>query len=143
MRHGNFTTRCLTIEDYDPVAALWKASEGVEVAEGDSRREIAAYLRRNPNLSRLAELNGSIVGAVLCGHDGRRGIIYHLSVASLMRGQGIGRQLVDECVAGLERAGIKRALILVLESNESGKAFWTARGFERIPGAIPLGCDIP
>jgi ribosomal protein S18 acetylase RimI-like enzyme len=80
------STREFVIDDYDHAVALWNLGEGVEVAEGDSKEEISAYLLRNPGLSRVAEENGTIVGAVLCGHDGRRGMIYHLAVAPARHG---------------------------------------------------------
>lgn len=135
-------TRAFEAGDYAAVVALWEISEGVEVAEGDDRETIVAYLGRNPGLSRVALSEGAIVGAVLCGHDGRRGLIYHLAIAAAHRGRGIGRTLVDECLAGLRGVGIKRALILVADGNQRGREFWRACGFEEISGAIPLGIDL-
>src|SRR5207237_1445198 len=79
--NAGVTTREFVMADYDGAIALWNNVEGVEICEGDSRDEIAEYLRRNPGLSRVAEAGGKIVGVALCGHDGRRGWIYHLAVA--------------------------------------------------------------
>jgi GNAT superfamily N-acetyltransferase len=139
---GNLTTRAFRAEDYDAVVQLWQQCEGVEVAEGDDRGGIEAYLERNSGLSRVALVDGRIVAAVLCGHDGRRGLIYHLAVARDLRGQGIGRTLLAECIGGLKAAGITRVLILVAKDNEPGQRFWVKEGFEDIPGAIPFGRDI-
>lgn len=136
------TTRPFRVADYDAVVALWRQSEGVEVAEGDDRTTITAYLERNPGLSRVAVASDRIVGAVLCGHDGRRGLIYHLAVAADQRGRGLGRRLVDECLAGLRACGLKRTLILVSRENELGRAFWESRGFEEISSAVPFGIDL-
>jgi len=102
------STREFVIDDYDKAVTLWSLVEGVEVAEGDSKEEIRAYLLRNPGLSRVAEENGTIVGAVLCGHDGRRGLIYHLAVAPASHGKGIGKLLVRECLTHLRATGIVR-----------------------------------
>ncbi|MEY2573557.1 MAG: N-acetylglutamate synthase, partial [Verrucomicrobiota bacterium] len=88
---GGVTTRAFVMADYDEAIALWTGVEGVEVCEGDSREEIAEYLQRNPGLSRVAEADGKIVGAALCGHDGRRGWIYHLAVASTHRRLKVGQ----------------------------------------------------
>ena len=74
--------------------------EGVEVAEGDSEEELKEYLLRNPGLSRVAVNDGTIVAAVLCGHDGRRGLIYHLAVDPAYQGREIGQRLLQECVGG-------------------------------------------
>ncbi|HEX4666588.1 MAG TPA: GNAT family N-acetyltransferase [Chthoniobacterales bacterium] len=136
------STREFRIDDFSAVVSIWETAEGVEVAEGDSKGEVQEYLLRNPGLSRVA-LNGeTIVGAVLCGHDGRRGLIYHLAVAPAHHGKGIGRRLLQECVDGLHSVGITRALILVSEENAKGRAFWLRNGWEDVPGAIVMGLDI-
>ena len=136
------TTRELLITDYDQVWALWREAEGVEICEGDSKEEIAGYLVRNPALSRVAEIEGRIVGAVLCGHDGRRGLLYHLVVAAAFRGEGVGKLLVNDCIRGLRGAGIARAIILVADDNAAGREFWLKNGWENIEGAVPMARDV-
>ena len=136
------TTREFVIDDYEEAVALWNLVEGIEVAEGDSKEEIRAYLSRNPGLSRVAEKNRAVVGAVLCGHDGRRGLIYHLTVTPAHHGQGIGKRLVQECLTRLREAGITRALILVAQDNASGHSFWLRIGWEDVAGALLMGIDL-
>lgn len=136
------STREFVIDDYDKAVALWTLAEGVEVAEGDSKEEIHAYLLRNPGLSRVAEENGTIVGAALSGHDGRRGLIYHLAVAPAYHGKGIGRLLVRECVTHLRATGIARALILVAGDNAGAHSFWLRIGWEDVAGAMLMGIDL-
>ena len=46
------------------------------------------------------------------------------------RGQGIGRQLVEECMAALRAIGIDKAHIFVIKENESGKVFWRNAGWQ-------------
>jgi ribosomal protein S18 acetylase RimI-like enzyme len=132
------TTREFVMADYDQTVALWEKMEGLEICEGDSREEISEYLKRNAGLSRVAEADGNIVGAALCGHDGRRGWIYHLAVASEYRRQQVGKLLIDACVSGLRRAGLKRAIILVAGDNLAGHQFWLRNGWEDIDGAIAM-----
>ena len=100
---GGVITREFVLDDYDGTIALWNSVEGVEICEGDSREEIAEYLKRNPGLSRVAEADGKIVGVALCGHDGRRGWIYHLAVA-----QGLSSAESREVVDGRLRGGIAK-----------------------------------
>ena len=138
----SIVTRAMHADDYDLVIQLWTSAEGVEIAEGDDRASILRFLQRNPELSRVALLSEKIAGAVLCGHDGRRGLIYHLAVDHRHRGKGIGRRLVEECLTGLRACGIQRALILVEKDNNFGREFWLARGFEEISGALPFGIDV-
>jgi len=136
--NGSVTTRPFVIEDYDAAIALWQQMEGIEICEGDSREEIAGYLRRNSGLSHVVEADGQIVGAALCGHDGRRGWIYHLAVAATHRRQKIGQQLLDACLNGLRAAGLKRAIILVAGDNPAGHDFWLRNGWEDIDGALAM-----
>ena len=136
------TTREFRIDDYDAAVALWKRVEGIEIAEGDSKEEIALYIARNPGLSLVAEDGSTIVGVALSGHDGRRGHIYHLAVEPDYRRVGLGKRLVDECLNGLRSAGIKRAIILVADNNDCGRSFWRRFGWEDIPGALAMGIDL-
>lgn len=135
-------TREFRIEDYDAAVELWDRVEGLDVAEGDDRETIRGFLDRNPGLSRVATGGSTIVGAVLCGHDGRRGYIYHLAVDPACQGRGLARRLIDECVAGLNRAGLQRANILVAKDNPRGLEFWKRCGWEDLEGAAPMGRDV-
>jgi len=132
------TTREFVLKDYEGAIALWNGVEGVEICEGDSREEIAEYLKKNPGLSRVAEADGKIVGVALCSHDGRRGWIYHLAVAPAYRRQKVGKLLLDDCVEGLRTLGLKRAIILVAGDNPAGRQFWLRNGWEDIGGAIAM-----
>ena len=135
-------TREFHIADFGEALSIWRTAEGVEVAEGDSERGVKEYLLHNPGLSRVAMSGETIVGAVLCGHDGRRGLIYHLAVAPAHQGKGIGRQLLQECITGLRGVGITRALILVSRENTKGRSFWLRNGWEDVPGAMLMGLEI-
>ncbi|MEP6822449.1 MAG: GNAT family N-acetyltransferase [Chthoniobacterales bacterium] len=141
MTPSPITTRAFSIADYERAVELWRGVEGVEICEGDSREEIELYLARNPGLSQVAEDKGEIVGAVLCGHDGRRGFFYHLAVAPAFRGRGVGKLMLDECLRGLAAAGIQRALILVADDNVKGHEFWLRRGWDDI-AALAMARDI-
>src|SRR5947207_7787637 len=113
----NIKTREFSIDDYDAALQLWQQVEGLEIAEGDDRKGVAQFLARNPGLSRVALDGSAVVGVVLCGHDGRRGHIYHLAVDPAYRGSGLGRRLVDESLERLRATGVVRAIILVADNN--------------------------
>jgi ribosomal protein S18 acetylase RimI-like enzyme len=122
----------MTIGDYAEVLALWKAckDEGISIDEDvDSRESIAAYLKRHGGMSFVARENSRLVGAVLCGTDGRRGYLNHLAVDKAHRGKGIGKELVAKSLAGLEKAGIHKCHIFVLNTNTSGQTFWSHLGW--------------
>jgi ribosomal protein S18 acetylase RimI-like enzyme len=110
--------------------ALWTACEGVGLSDADEPHVLESFLARNPGLSLLALQQGRVVATVLCGHDGRRGLIHHLVVAPTCRRQGVGRLLLNRGLATLASAGIQKAHLLVFKSNEPGLAFWRAVGAE-------------
>ena len=84
-----FEMREMRLEDYDELVVFWKGKEGVELNESDEREEMGRYLVRNEGLSLVVREEGRIVGAILCGHDGRRGYLHHLAVEVGYRGKGI------------------------------------------------------
>ena len=122
--------RDFALTDYDTVLALWRSCEGIGLSESDTREAIAAYRVRNPGLSLVAtEADGVIVGAVLGGHDGRRGYLHHLAVVPAHRGQGLGRRLVEESLARLRQLGIEKCNIFLYADNAAGRAFWLREGW--------------
>ena len=139
---GNIDTREFSISDYDAAVTLWRRVEGLEIAEGDDRESVAQFLARNPGLSRVATDGSRTIGVALCGHDGRRGHIYHLAVDPACQGRGLGRRLLDECLEGLRQAGVKRVIIMVADDNPRGREFWKGCDWEEITGAIAMGIDL-
>ena len=135
-------TREFSISDYDGALQVWQRVEGLEIAEGDDSEGVAQFLARNTGLSRVAIDGSAIVGVALCGHDGRRGHIYHLAVDPAYQGRGLGKRLLDECLEGLRRTGVKRVIIMVADDNPRGRGFWRRCGWEEIPGAISMGIDL-
>lgn len=116
--------------DYDEVVAFWSGKEGIGLNESDSRGQIGTFLERNAGLSLVARADGKIVGAVMCGHDGRRGYLHHLAVDPAVRKQGLGRRLVEECLKKLKAAGIQKCNVFLFDSNVEGRVFWQRVGFE-------------
>ena len=139
---GNIDTREFSINDYDAAVALWQRVEGLEIAEGDDKQSVAQFLARNPGLSRVAIDRSRTVGVALCGHDGRRGHIYHLAVDPAYQRRGLGKRLLDECLESLRRTGVKRVIIMVADNNPRGRSFWRRCGWEEITGAITMGIDL-
>jgi len=122
--------RQMTADDYDGVNQLWRHTPGMGLnATDDSREGISAYLRRNPTTCFVAQEEDEIVGAILAGHDGRRGFIYHAAVSAERRKSGIGTALVWHAMQALEREGIHKAALVVFRRNENGNAFWESMGF--------------
>jgi putative acetyltransferase len=125
----NITISAFTIEIYDGVLALWQKVEGVGLSSADSREGIRSYLERNPGMSFVALKGGQVVGAVLAGHDGRRGYIHHLAVHPDHRRRSLGRRLVDRCLTVLADAGIQKCHLFIFNENTAGIEFWKSMGW--------------
>jgi ribosomal protein S18 acetylase RimI-like enzyme len=125
--------------DYPAVLALWQtAGPGIHISASDSESELAKKLERDPDLFLVAEQDGALVGSVLGGFDGRRGLVYHLAVAEAWRGQGIGSALMDELEARLTARGCRKAYLLVAADYPDVTAFYQRRGWE-VMDVLPMG----
>jgi ribosomal protein S18 acetylase RimI-like enzyme len=120
--------------DYEAVLELWRASgPGVRIGASDTPAEIARKLARDPDLFLVAEADGRIVGTVLGGFDGRRGLVYHLAVAADVRRQRLGRALMAELEARLRAKGCRKAYLLVTDDNVNVIGFYQQLGWQVMP----------
>ncbi|MCI8925276.1 MAG: GNAT family N-acetyltransferase [Lachnospiraceae bacterium] len=126
------TIRGMTIEDYDGVYTLWMTIKGFAIRSIDDAREgVERFLSRNPGISVVAVKDGEIVGSILCGHDGRRGCLYHVCVREDCRMQGIGKSMVVYCMDALEREHISKVSLIAFTKNDIGNAFWKGIGWTK------------
>lgn len=124
--------KLVSLEDYDRIYALWNSTEGVGLNSiDDSYEGFHKYLLRNPSTSFAAFENGDILGVIMCGHDGRRGFIYHTAVVEQHRGKGIGNLLVSAALEALIKEGITKVALVVFSTNEAGNRFWEKLGFSQ------------
>lgn len=108
--------RIMTPDDYDAVHACWMACTCMGLNTIDNSREgIIRYLERNPNTCFVDEQEGTITGAILAGHDGRRGYIYHTAV--------------NPALHALANEGIIKVALVAFSRNDAGNAFWESLGF--------------
>jgi len=121
--------RLMTIADYQQCYNLWlKCGNGLNDKD-DSLEGIDKYLKRNPSTSFVATCDEKVVGVILCGRDGRRGIIQHACVSPDYRRLGIGNRLVELALEALKNEEINKVLLVAFKKNEGGNAFWEAQGF--------------
>ncbi|MBI3739774.1 MAG: GNAT family N-acetyltransferase [Chloroflexi bacterium] len=129
--------------DLDAVIHLWRAIEkGIHLGRSDEPAEIEKKLQRDPNLFLVAELDEKIIGSVIGGFDGRRGLIYHLAVAASFRGQGIGSRLMDEVQARLRSKGCLKCYLLVTVDNEEAMQYYEHHGWEHMDGVKLYGKEL-
>ena len=119
------TIRTMTIEDFDQVHALWMTIKGFGIRSiDDSKEGVERFLKRNPTTSVVAEIDNKIVGSILCGHDGRRGRLYHVCVDEKYRRHGIGKAMVVYAMQALKKEKINKVSLIAFTVNDIGNAFW-------------------
>ncbi len=147
-----YTVRLVTADDYDALYELWNSTEQSRRALNpvdDSRDGIERYLKRNPNTCFAAVKDDRIIGVILTGHDGRRGIIHHMCVHPDYRRMGIAAHLVALAEDALKKEGIQKVFGLVFRDNETANAFWEQQGYslrtnlnyrnKSLNEAVPIG----
>lgn len=129
-KRGKMIIRCMMLNDYEKVYRLWVETPGVGLrSRDDAEPGIRKFLKRNPDTCFVAEEGDLIIGAILGGHDGRRGCIYHAAVSPGCRRQGIGRALVLAVIDAMRREQISKISLVAFADNRDGNAFWQSIGF--------------
>jgi len=127
-------------DDYHQVESLWASIEkGVNLGRSDTPEEIQKKVTYDPGLFLVAEDHGQVIGTVIGGFDGRRGLIYHLAVNASFRGQGVGSRLMDEIESRLRAKGCIRCYLLVTSDNDEAMRYYEKRGWEHMDWVIPYG----
>jgi len=129
--------------DYQPVYDLWSSIEkGVHVGRSDSPTEIEKKFSHDPDLFLVAECEDRLIGSVIGGYDGRRGLIYHLAVSANFRGQGIGSKLMDEVESRLRDKGCLKCYLLVTNDNREVEDYYRNRGWRHMDSVRIFGKDL-
>lgn len=120
-------------EDYERVLNLWKEIEiGMNVGKSDTPKEIRKKLQRDPDLFLVAESNHQIIGTIIGGFDGRRGIIYHLAVNKNFRRQNVASNLLNEVERRLQAKGCVKALLVVFVNNKDAMQFYKKQSWQEM-----------
>lgn len=124
--------RVMTMEDYPKVRELWNSIKGFGIRSVDDSCEgVGRFLKRNPTTSVVAVEDDKIVGAILCGHDGRRGCLYHVCVHKDYRMRGIGKAMVGFAMEALKEEQISKVSLIAFTKNDIGNAFWKEIGWTK------------
>lgn len=130
------------MKDYKEIYQLWQSCEGIGLSDADSPEQVQRYLERNPGCSFVAKTDKQILGAVLGGHDGRRGYLHHLAVYTSARKMGVGSALAEAVLRELNRQGIERVHIFVYADNKEGIAFWERIGWRLRSNLVLMSIDL-
>jgi ribosomal protein S18 acetylase RimI-like enzyme len=73
-----------------------------------------------------------LLGTAMVGHDGHRGWLYYLSVASAARRRGVGTALVRACEAWLVERDVPKVQLMVRRDNAPALAFYAPLGYDLV-----------
>jgi ribosomal protein S18 acetylase RimI-like enzyme len=125
--------------DCEAVLRLWENMDGIAVLQDvDTPEYLYRFLQRNPGCSFVARSETKLVGAILGGHDSRRGFLYHMAVVPSHRGRGLGRALAERCLDALRAAGIRKVHLFVFSDNDPARSFWAHLGFRERTDITPM-----
>jgi len=116
--------------------------KGVQLGRSDTPAEIQKKLSRDPDLFLVAEENGRVIGTIIGGYDGRRGLIYHLAVHKDFRQKGLGSRLLAEVEARLRAKGCLKCYLMVTPDNPEAEHFYQKRGWHFMDYVRPFGKEL-
>lgn len=136
------TIRPMTLEDIPAVIRVWQET-ATRSHEADRPEVVRRFLDRNPGLCQVAEHAGTILGVVICGHDGRRGHLHHVGVIQTFRRHGVGRKMVETAFGALRQVGITRVHLQLKQSNILGLRFWKGLGCRERSDTVVVSIQLP
>lgn len=126
------TFRKMTIQDYTPVIMLWRQGNIPYRPQGrDSRKNIITQLQQPNCYFLVAEVDHTIIGAIIGTHDGRKGWINRLVVAPSYQRKGIARRLVTEVERHFTSLGIDIIACLIEEWNTTSMQVFERLGYTK------------
>ncbi|HUV15363.1 MAG TPA: GNAT family N-acetyltransferase [Pelolinea sp.] len=134
--------RTMRINDYTGALKLWQSLPGIGLSGADKKEQIQVFLEKNPGNCFVAVEKNEIIGTILGGSDGRRGYLYHLAVNQQQQKQGLGKKLVEECLASLKVLGIQKCHIFVISDNLEGMDFWEKVGWVKRDDILIMSKDL-
>ena len=116
-------------DDAEAAVALWEEAELTRPwndPHADFARAVAG-----PASAVLGLVDGgALIGTAMVGHDGHRGAVYYLALASGRRGEGLGRELMAACEDWLRERGVPKLNIMIRADNSAVQGFYAALGYQ-------------
>ena len=137
------TLKQITVQAFEPVSIERNIESTFGIIDGHDwqwrkARHVEQDVSRFPEGVFIAETDGEVVGYITTwiDRDAGMGFIPNLAVESHVRGQGIGRALIDYALRHFRAAGIRHARIETLEQNPIGQTLYPAAGFREVARQI-------
>jgi ribosomal protein S18 acetylase RimI-like enzyme len=128
--------------DRAAVVRLWERA-GLVASYNDPGEDFDFAAGKQSSDVLVARTNGEIVASVLVGHDGHRGWLYYVAVDPDHQKRGLGATIVAAGEAWLKNRGIRKAMLLVRETNTRVIKFYEGLAYETVPRTLMQKWLIP
>ena len=109
--------------DREQVLALWQECDLIH-PKNDPQKDLDRKKGFGEELFLVVEEREKIIGTVMGGYDGHRGIINYLGVHPSFRGQGLGKMLLQAVEQKLKDLGCPQVNLLVWSNNSEVLEFY-------------------
>ena len=109
--------------DREQVLALWQECDLIH-PKNDPQKDLDRKKGFGEELFLVIEEREKIIGTVMGGYDGHRGIINYLGVHPSFRGQGLGKMLLQAVEQKLKDLGCPQVNLLVWSNNSEVLTFY-------------------
>jgi len=118
--------------DFAAIVELWQEC-GIAVPHNDPAYDIPKMVSSSNCQLYLGIIAEAIVASIMVGHDGHRGWIYKLAVASEHRRQGHAATLVRQAENWLTARGIRKCQLMIRADNAAVRRLYSRLGYEDMP----------
>jgi ribosomal protein S18 acetylase RimI-like enzyme len=122
--------------DESAVIALWHACKLVASYNNPAHDFHFALSGACSDVLINEDAAGRIDASVMVGHDGHRGWLYYVATSPEARGTGLGRTIVQAGEQWLSERGVRKAQLLVRETNKEVIRFYERLGFDVTPRTV-------
>lgn len=124
-----------TDADIPALAELWRTCN-LTTSYNDPAEDIA-FARAGPSSEVLVgRLEGKLVASIMVGHDGHRGWLYYVAVNPGVQKAGHGEAIVRAGEEWLRERDIRKAMLLIRETNTDVRSFYERVGYEIAPRTV-------
>ena len=109
--------------DREQVLSLWQECDLIH-PKNDPQKDLDRKKGFGEELFLVIEEREKIIGTVMGGYDGHRGIINYLGVHPSFRGQGLGKMLLQAVEQKLKDLGCPQVNLLVWSNNSEVLEFY-------------------
>jgi len=125
----NMNIEKFKMQHYHDIVELWRRA-GIGVGSSDTKDEIAAVLKRNPELFLIGKEKEKVVAVIIGAFDGRRGYVHHLAVDPNYQKKGYGKAMINDLMERFRKKKVHKIHLFIEKLNKGVMDFYSKHGWE-------------